>query len=50
MEKKMKKVIIQTILCLVTTAAMAQTTTIVMPDGTMMVCTTIGTIVTCDKL
>jgi hypothetical protein len=46
----MKKVIIQLCFCLVTTTAMAQSTTIIMPDGTMMVCTTIGTIVVCEKI
>ena len=49
MEKKMRNVITMLLLCFAATAY-AQTTTVVMPDGTMMVCTTIGTIVTCDKI
>jgi len=44
------KIITSVFLFCLVTLAQAQTTTIVMPDGTMMVCTTIGTIVTCDKL
>jgi|APCry1669188970_1035186.scaffolds.fasta_scaffold40578_2 hypothetical protein len=36
--------------CLVTLAQAQTSTTIVMPDGTMMVCTTFGTIVTCTNI
>ena len=47
----MKKVITMLLLCIAATAAIAQsTTTIVMPDGTMMVCTNFGTVTTCEKI
>jgi len=45
------KIIIATLLfCLVTVAQAQSTTTIVMPDGTMMVCTNFGTVVSCEKM
>jgi len=46
----MKKVIIQTILCLVTTIVYAgdgDTTTIVTPDGRVVTCIQTGTLITC---
>jgi hypothetical protein len=45
----MRNVITMLLLCWAATAS-AQTTTVVMPDGTMMICTTYGTLVECTKV
>jgi len=46
----MRNVITMLLLCVAVTAQAQTSTTVVMPDGTMLVCTTIGTIVTCTQI
>jgi len=45
----MRNVITMLLLCWIVNAY-AQSTTVVMPDGTMMICTTYGTLVECTKV
>lgn len=46
----MKTIMSIILFCLVTLAQAQSSTTIVMPDGTMMVCTNFGTVTICEKM